>query len=530
MYCWKFLFLLVFSFPLLSQKNTLDSISVASKISYSKNLSFIDYKTNELEFYSLDAIKPFFEKLKKSTNQQVRILHIGDSHVQYDQGAGAMRNSFQEQFGFSGRGFVFPYSAAGTHAAYDYKTSSTGKWSGTRNVSKEINHPLGVSGATIYTSDSTAGFTIQFYNSSKELEVVNKLNLYAKTSDSSYHLLYRLSPTSNWIPISLASSPFTSNIVEVNLTEKFDKFIEFKIHKTDSVQKEIELYGIQLVNSKNQGVLYNSVGINGASLVSFLKQDLFIEQLQQVKPDLVILDYGTNDLASGKFDSIYFVSNLTKSIQRIKSVLPNVSIIIPSIQDFTVNGKNITVTSDYSKFLRDFVRKNNLVLYDYFWISGAKKSMKKWLTAGIAKSDQIHLTQTGYVLKGELYGNAILNSFARYLTNPLDSVVYERKNLVPVSKDTIVVTDSSQVFKMENKKDSTTSSEVIKKENEKNKNKVQSNSTPIIESKKVVNHIVKKGETLSSIARKYKTSVPKIKSKNKLKSDKLQIGQKLIIP
>ena len=83
---------------------------------------------------------------------------------------------------------------------------------------------------------------------------------------------------------------------------------------------------------------------------------------------------------------------------------------------------------------------------------------------------------------------------------------------------------------MENKKDSTTSSEVIKKENEKNKNKVQSNSTPIIESKKVVNHIVKKGETLSSIARKYKTSVPKIKSKNKLKSDKLQIGQKLIIP
>ena len=529
MYYWKFLFFLVFSFPLLSQKTILDSFSVVSKISYSKNLSFIDYKTNELEFYSLDAIKPFFEKLKNSTNQQVRILHIGDSHVQYDQGAGAMRNSFQVQFGFSGRGFVFPYSAAGTHAAYDYKTSSTGKWSGSRNVSKEINYPLGVSGATIYTSDSTAGFTIQFYNSSKELEVVNKLNLYAKTSDSSYHLLYRLSPTSNWIPISLSSSPFTSNFVEINLTEKFDKFLEFKIHKTDSIQKEIELYGIQLVNSNNQGVLYNSVGINGASLVSFLKQDLFVEQLQQVKPDLVILDYGTNDLASGKYDSIYFVSNLSKSIKRIKSVLPNVSIIIPSIQDFTVNGKNITVTSDYSKFLRDFVKKNNLVLYDYFWISGAKKSMKKWLHAGIAKSDQIHLTQTGYVLKGELYGNAILNSFARYLANPLDSVVYERKILVPVTKDTIVVSDSSQVFKMENKKDSTTS-EDIKKENEKNKNKVQSNLTHKIESKKVVNHIVKKGETLSSIARKYKTSVSKIKSKNKLKSDNIQIGQKLIIP
>ena len=494
MYYWKFLLLLVFSFPLLSQKNTFDSISIASKISYSKNLSFIDYKTNELEYYSLDAIKPFFEKLKKSTNQQVRVLHIGDSHVQYDQGAGAIRNSFQEQFGFSGRGFVFPYAAAGTHAAYDYKTSSTGKWSGSRNVSKEINHPLGVSGATIHTLDSTAGFTIQFYNSTKELQVVDKLHLYAKTSDSSFHLNYRLSPFSEWIPISLSTSPFSSNFVEVNLPEKFDKFLEFKVHKTDSTQKEIELYGIQLVNSKNQGVLYNSVGINGASLVSFLKQELFVEQLQQVKPDLVILDYGTNDLAGGKFDSIYFVNNLTKSIQRIRSVLPNVCILIPSIQDFTVNGKNISVTSDYSKFVREFAKNNSLVFYDYFWISGAKKSMKKWLNAGIAKSDQIHLTQAGYVLKGELYGNAILNSFSRYLENPKDSVLYERKVIVPISKDTIVVADSSQVDSKENKKDSTTSTEIIKKENEKNKNKVHTTTS------------------------------------NKTVSDNLQIGQKLTIP
>ena len=262
--------------------------------------------------------------------------------------------------------------------------------------------------------------------------------------------------------------------------------------------------------------------------MSFLKQDLFVEQLQQVKPDLVILDYGTNDLAGGKFDSIYFVNNLTKSIQRIKSVLPNVCIVIPSIQDFTVNGKNITVTSDYSKFIRQFARKNNIVFYDYFWISGAKKSMKKWLNSGIAKSDQIHLTQAGYIFKGELYGNAILNSFSRYLANPKDSVVFDRKIIIEKAQDS-VVQDTSLVQINENKEEIKTPP-IIKVENKKNNNKVQTNQNSKTESKKVIYHVVKKGDTLTSIARKYSTTVQKIKTKNKLKSDNLQIGQKLTMP
>lgn len=511
------------SIQLLGQNTSMDSSKIASKISYSKNLSFVDYKTNELEFYSIDAIKPFFEKLKKSSNQQVRVLHIGDSHIQYDQGPGVIRSTFQDVFGFSGRGFVFPYAAAGTHAAYDYKTSSNGKWSSSRNVSKEINFPIGISGATVHTEDSTAGFSIQFYNSTKELEVIDKINLFVKKSDSSFQLMYRLSPTSEWYLISMENSPFSSNYIEVNLPSHFDKFLEFKVSKTDSIQKEFELYGIQLVNSKNQGLLYNSVGINGASLVSFLKQDIFSDQLKKAKPDLVILDYGTNDLAAGKFDSIYFINNLEKSIKRIKEVLPDVCIILPSVQDFTVNGKNITVTYEYAKFLRRLASSQKVVLYDYFWVSGGKKSMKKWLNAGIAKGDQIHLTQPGYVLKGELYGNAILNSFSRYLSNPKDSVVFERK-----IQDKIIIDSLNQ-------KDSTS--------NTTNGNSEVKKDTVVIENPKVVDkqpktkpentaktYIVRKGDTLSSIARKYNTTIVKIKSKNKLKSDNLKIGQKLVIP
>ncbi len=43
-------------------------------------------------------------------------------------------------------------------------------------------------------------------------------------------------------------------------------------------------------------------------------------------------------------------------------------------------------------------------------------------------------------------------------------------------------------------------------------------------------HVVRSGETLSAIARRYDVSVGALKSRNKLRSDRIQIGQRLFIP
>lgn len=52
---------------------------------------------------------------------------------------------------------------------------------------------------------------------------------------------------------------------------------------------------------------------------------------------------------------------------------------------------------------------------------------------------------------------------------------------------------------------------------------------PVDTATTTVYHVVKKGESLGSIAKKHRTTVRKIKSLNKMKSDKLRTGQKLII-
>ncbi|HOJ30730.1 MAG TPA: LysM peptidoglycan-binding domain-containing protein [bacterium] len=56
------------------------------------------------------------------------------------------------------------------------------------------------------------------------------------------------------------------------------------------------------------------------------------------------------------------------------------------------------------------------------------------------------------------------------------------------------------------------------------------NTPPTKESAEKTYHIVKKGETLSSIAKKYGTTMKKIKEANNMKTDIVTTGQKLLIP
>jgi len=55
-------------------------------------------------------------------------------------------------------------------------------------------------------------------------------------------------------------------------------------------------------------------------------------------------------------------------------------------------------------------------------------------------------------------------------------------------------------------------------------------STPVKKKVSSTSYVVKKGDTLSGIARKYGTTVSKIKSANGLKSDMIRDGKSLRIP
>ena len=91
------------------------------------------------------------------------MIHIGDSHIQADIFSGRVRTLLQDSaaFGNGGRGLVFPYPLAKTNNPWNYKVTSTGVWTGCRNVQYKQNCEWGLAGITAETIDSSATFSVQ---------------------------------------------------------------------------------------------------------------------------------------------------------------------------------------------------------------------------------------------------------------------------------------------------------------------------------------------------------------------------------
>ena len=105
--------------------------------------------------------------------------------------------------------------------------------------------------------------------------------------------------------------------------------------------------------------------------------------------------------------------------------------------------------------------------------------------------DHIHLTKAGYQIKGGLLFTSMMNTLDSLSFNPQCSSL-----TVPM------------------KQYETANVQVI----------------PINPQPASVYYSVKSGDTLSAIANKYSTTVAKIKARNGLSSDKITVGQRLVIP
>lgn len=144
--------------------------------SYTLDLSrydFIDTTQNVIQYPKGNAaFTTFFNKMDTlvfENRGQVRILHIGGSHLQADVISGRIREHFIKEYpgASAGRGFVFPYSAARTNTPSSYASYYKGIWDMNKNVQREIKKPLGLLGIAVSTSDPRAEISLLLdkYNS-----------------------------------------------------------------------------------------------------------------------------------------------------------------------------------------------------------------------------------------------------------------------------------------------------------------------------------------------------------------------------
>lgn len=412
-FCWYF------SLPTGCNADGRDSIRdasyIARNIQYDNKYTFIDYNSNYITT-GADALNIFFDALKYADTRKVKVVHIGDSHVQADIITGTVRNRLQQVFGAGGRGLIFPYASANTHPGYDYSTYSRGTWEYARNIHKNPSLDLGLSGVSIRTTDSKAGFKIVFNRFYNDASKNNRLlKIYCKKSEESFDLCVRYNEKTDTIRVNCRDTylPYVQLTLPV-APQSIDISI---IRDANYPQTFFECYGVSLENIENKGVLYHSVGINGAGFNSIMRQKRMIEELKEMKPELVLLDLGANEYFPAGLDAVSYEDNMRSVIKMIRQASPNTAILLCPSQDiYRSVYHNLEACKPAAELTAKVAQRIDAAFYDYFQVSGGRYSMLKWRANNLAKSDRVHLTFSGYITKGELFANALLNTYYRYLT------------------------------------------------------------------------------------------------------------------
>jgi LysM repeat protein len=187
-----------------------------------------------------------------------------------------------------------------------------------------------------------------------------------------------------------------------------------------------------------------------------------------------------------------------KTVAKFKAINPNVSIIFTSMQDLYKNGRYIDAGIRFNEVVDSMAMATNSLYWNFYDLSGGYMKIRFWNEQGYAQKDFIHLSKKGYELKGYLLYKSFENSLQLLATNPKQESLHFP---VKLYKDLLLKKPAPEAPKPPKKTD------------------------PPAAGKKT--YTVKKGDTLSSIARKNKTTVAKLKKLNKLKTDKVKVGQKL---
>lgn len=366
------------------------------------------------------ALNEFFNFLDnyilKGEEAKFTILHMGGSHIQAGIFSNRMRSnllSLCPNF-ISARGLIFPFSAAKTNNPISFKTTYTGKWDYAKNTQRDPKYPLGLAGMCISPEDSNATLKIAMRNNdsiSFDFSTIRLLG-YCDSNWIFPTLLYNDTILVNGVFDSLTSS-YTFEV-----DQHIDSFMLVFNSIADTLWENFYLRGFVLDNHLS-GLSYVDIGVNGASVPSYLRCEFLENDLKFIQPDLCIFSIGINDASGVDFDTAIFIDNYKQLITKIRTVVPNCQVL------FTTNNDSYRrVSRRYQNNTNGLLAQQafyslatyyNTAVFDWFAYMGGLKSMADWEKQDLAKRDKVHFTTAGYNIWGDALYNAILEEYVKHL-------------------------------------------------------------------------------------------------------------------
>ncbi|MXN92201.1 LysM peptidoglycan-binding domain-containing protein [Flavobacterium sp. Sd200] len=420
------------------------------------------------------SLKLLYEKLYLLEQQKagkVNIVHIGDSHIQADLMTNVIRKKMQERFGNGGAGFTFPHQLAKTNGSYSTRFKSNTSWNSRRVIyPAEGGMEIGLSGIALKTRESFAvelnvkdsayrfntlkiitphnGAAFDVATSSKtvvlESTVPKKITHRIKSGEV-------LGSIANKYDVTIAQikklNGLKNNNIRAGRTLKIptnemqkrevrrSEFIPLEL-QADSLShfyhsnkelskiyllpnegvKEYSLSGLVLEND-TPGVIYHSIGVNGAKASDYNRFPLFFEQLPALTPDLIIISLGTNE-SFDKMTTPDYMAQLNTFIANVRAKNKNACILVMTPPPSLFRRKYVnTFVAAYAKEIQVQETNGNYATWDLFSEIGGLYSVPRNAARGLMSTDRVHYSKDGYEKQARLFSEAFLKGYDNFKTS-----------------------------------------------------------------------------------------------------------------
>lgn len=306
--------------------------------------------------------------------RHVDIVHIGDSHIQAEMGTSQLRKHLQQQYGNAGRGLITAFRLAATNQPVDYAITAENP---TDSQARLLKRPWPIK----------PGFT-GVASSSKWS---NRLTYKNKNAGHAFDRAV--------VYTSLGTYPMQWSTPQDSAT-----FLAYGGER---------VYGMYTNNSKAGGIVYSTIGNNGACFSDYLLIDGFADDVARLRPAMIILSMGTNEGYSTKTDQQ--IADETRTlIHQLRAANPDALFMLWTPQECQKKDDNGNFAicervAEVSDIMLDVARDEGIAIWNYYDVAGGKGSSDKWLDAKLMNpKDHVHLLRDGYVLQGDLAATAII--------------------------------------------------------------------------------------------------------------------------
>jgi LysM repeat protein len=532
-------------FIILGSITTTSLLSQITDSSASQKFRICLSDSNKIE--NDQSLRGFFlnlDSLKIENTLKVNIVHIGDSHIQGDYLSRTVRYRLQSEFGCGGRGFVFPYNLLNMYGPVDYKCSTNIIWESDRIFPREKKYPVGLVGYTLATNNRSMKTVIDLTGpATKSWGSLDNFTDYPSNDFDVVKLLY--SNDSNDMPLIVGGVGLNGELLsttklpqyneqeqmkyqykQVRFEERFNKLLlcaDTSRISTESVQ----LFGLVFENSKENGIVYHMAGVGACQLNNFLKSSYFVSQTVKIKPNLIIISLGANESVSPGFDSVEYVKKYMDLIATFKRQIPGVSILLTTPPDILYKGKLPISLYPVQNAIKRVADSTGSAVWNLHAVMGGERSNYIWYLAKYVGPDRIHFSPKGYDFQGLLLTDALLKSYQKYSKVKIDTE--KLKSDLSIYQKNLNSAYDKVVFKNESLPQDTISTATTSPNNlltnveHSRNNAIGKNDLP-----KYRYHIVNKGDSVYSIARKYKLNYKDLLKINGLnESSLIHPGQKI---